>query len=37
MVPLIFSEPLNEQYAARLKYDPRNFDLFEFLLNGHSA
>ena len=34
MVPFIFSRPLNEAYRARLRGDPRNFELFDFLLNG---
>ncbi len=34
MVPLIFSHPLNEQYLARAKDDPRNFDIFDFACNG---
>lgn len=34
MVPLLISEPLNAEYAARAAADPRNFDVFEFTLNG---
>ncbi|MDB6134306.1 MAG: phnA [Verrucomicrobiales bacterium] len=34
MVPLIFSEPLNEAYIARAAGDVRNFDIFEFTCNG---
>lgn len=34
MVPFVFSAPLNPEYAARAKGDPRNFDLFDFLCNG---
>lgn len=34
MVPFIFSHPLNETYVARAAGDPRNFDLFDFLMNG---
>ena len=34
MVPLIFSEPLNADYAARAAADVRNFDIFEFTCNG---
>jgi len=34
MVPMIFSRPLRPAYAARLRADPRNFDLFDFLCNG---
>lgn len=37
MVPFIFSEPLNPDYAAKAKGDPRNFDLFDFLGNGTLA
>jgi phosphonoacetate hydrolase len=34
MVPFIFSRPLNSEYHSRQAGDPRNFDLFSFLLNG---
>jgi phosphonoacetate hydrolase len=34
MVPLIFSKPLNADYAARAAGDVRNFDIFEFTCNG---
>ncbi|HSJ04508.1 MAG TPA: phosphonoacetate hydrolase [Verrucomicrobium sp.] len=34
MVPLVFSEPLKPEYAARAKGDPRNFDVCEFTCNG---
>lgn len=34
MVPLILSEPLNAVSQAKLRGDPRNFDLFDFILNG---
>ncbi|MGZ8900005.1 MAG: phosphonoacetate hydrolase [Limisphaerales bacterium] len=34
MVPFIFSHPLNPQYRFRLSADPRNFELFDFLING---
>ncbi|MBI4662140.1 MAG: phosphonoacetate hydrolase [Verrucomicrobia bacterium] len=34
MVPLILSEPLNGKYAAKAAADPRNFDAFDFVLNG---
>lgn len=34
MVPFIFSRPLKGDYEHRLRCDPRNFDLFDFLLNG---
>jgi phosphonoacetate hydrolase len=34
MVPVIVSEPLNPEYAAKAGGDPRNFDIFDFTLNG---
>lgn len=34
MVPFVLSEPLKPAYAARARADVRNFDLFDFLLNG---
>lgn len=34
MVPLIVSEPLNATYLAKGHADPRNFDLFDFTING---
>ena len=34
MVPLLISEPLNPEYAAQAAADPRNFDVFDFTLNG---
>jgi phosphonoacetate hydrolase len=34
MVPLVISEPLSPSYAARAAADPRNFDLFDFTVNG---
>ena len=34
MVPLLISEPLNAEYAALAKGDPRNFDIFDFVCNG---
>lgn len=34
MVPLLFSEPLNEAYARRARADVRNFDIFEITCNG---
>lgn len=34
MVPLIFSEPLNADYARRARADVRNFDIFEIACNG---
>jgi phosphonoacetate hydrolase len=37
MVPLVLSEPLKPEYAARAKGDPRNFDIFDFACNGTIA
>jgi len=37
MVPFILSEPLRPDYAARVKGDPRNFDIFDFACNGTVA
>ncbi len=34
MVPFLFSKPLNRNYAAKAAADPRNFDIFDFVLNG---
>lgn len=34
LVPFIFSHPLNPEYRERILCDPRNFDIFDFLLNG---
>ena len=34
IVPFILSAPLNPEYAAKAKGDPRNFDLFDFICNG---
>lgn len=34
MVPLIFNTPLNAEYDRRAKGDPRNFELFDFTING---
>ena len=34
MVPFILSEPLKPEYAARAGADPRNFDIFDFTVNG---
>ncbi|HSH16167.1 MAG TPA: phosphonoacetate hydrolase, partial [Verrucomicrobiae bacterium] len=34
MVPLVFSKPLNAVYAGRASGDPRNFQIFDFSLNG---
>lgn len=37
MVPLLLSEPLNELYARYAAADPRNFDVFDFTVNGTLA
>ena len=34
MVPFIISHPLNTQYRMRAGGDPRNFDIFDFTING---
>jgi len=34
MVPFILSEPLKPAYAAKAAGDPRNFDIFDFTVNG---
>jgi phosphonoacetate hydrolase len=34
MVPLLISEPLNETYKRKAMGDPRNFDVFDFTING---
>lgn len=34
MVPLILSHPLSAAYKTKTAADPRNFDLFDFALNG---
>jgi phosphonoacetate hydrolase len=34
MVPFLISEPLRPDYAARAQADVRNFDIFDFTLNG---
>jgi phosphonoacetate hydrolase len=34
MVPFVFSHPLKADYAARALGDPRNFDVFDFTVNG---
>ena len=35
MVPLLISEPLNEEYRRIAQGDPRNFDIFAFACNAH--
>jgi phosphonoacetate hydrolase len=34
MVPMIISQPLNRAYKMKAAGDPRNFDIFEFTING---
>jgi len=34
MVPFILSAPLKPEYAAKAAADPRNFDIFDFTVNG---
>ncbi len=34
MVPMVISEPLNDEYMAKAAGDPRNFDVFDFVCNG---
>ncbi len=34
MVPFILSQPLRPDYAAKAAGDPRNFDIFDFAING---
>jgi phosphonoacetate hydrolase len=36
MVPMLLSEPLSPAYRAKALADPRNFDIFDFTLNGSS-
>ncbi|TWU11522.1 Phosphonoacetate hydrolase [Symmachiella macrocystis] len=37
MVPLLVSEPLNDTYRRKASGDPRNFDVFDFAVNGTGA
>ncbi len=34
MVPLVLSHPLNNAYRIKASGDPRNFDVFDFTING---
>jgi phosphonoacetate hydrolase len=34
MVPMIISHPLNSNYKMKAAGDPRNFDIFDFTING---
>jgi phosphonoacetate hydrolase len=37
MVPMIISHPLNAVYLRKAAGDPRNFDIFDFTINGTNA
>lgn len=37
MVPMIISERLRADYVTAMRGDPRNFDIFDFTLNGPAA
>ena len=34
MVPMLISQPLNEEFIGKAACDPRNFDIFDFVCNG---
>ena len=34
MVPLLLSEPITSEYMRKAAADPRNFDVFDFTING---
>lgn len=34
MVPMVISHPLNDRYRLKAAGDPRNFDIFDFTVNG---
>jgi len=34
MVPMVISHPLNKVYKMKTQGDPRNFDIFDFAVNG---
>ncbi len=34
MVPMLISHPLNPEYSRRASGDPRNFEIFDFTING---
>jgi phosphonoacetate hydrolase len=34
MVPMIISHPLSAEYRIKASGDPRNFDIFDFTING---
>ena len=37
MVPMIISHPLNPTYKRKASSDPRNFDIFDFTINGTNS
>jgi len=37
MVPMVISHPLNAVYKMKAQGDPRNFDIFDFAINGTHA
>ncbi len=37
MVPLLLSEPLTPTYYRKAQADPRNFDIFDFAINGGAS
>ena len=37
MVPMIISHPLNSVYLRKAAGDPRNFDIFDFTINGTNS
>jgi len=37
MVPMLISHPLSEEYKIKAAGDPRNFDIFDFTINGTIA
>ncbi len=37
MVPMVISHPLNAAYKMKAARDPRNFDIFDFTVNGTNA
>jgi phosphonoacetate hydrolase len=34
MISMILSQPLNKAYAMKASGDPRNFQIFDFVING---
>ncbi|MGK2864268.1 MAG: phosphonoacetate hydrolase [Chitinophagaceae bacterium] len=37
MVPMVISHPLNKAYRMKAAGDPRNFDIFDFTVNGTNS